>query len=95
MQQISTLVPRLNPSLGFVTAQEIQNTTNNKKTEAKPWLGRVPAPSKNILYKFNQRKLVYENTKGKNMTVLMCIIYDYAHMTKYTGKSKVSNMKLK
>ena len=33
-------------SLGFVTAQEIQNTTNNKKkTEAKPWLGRFPAPS--------------------------------------------------
>ena len=29
VQQIFTLVPRLNPSLGFVTAQEIQNTTNN------------------------------------------------------------------
>ena len=32
MQQIFTLVPRINPSLGFVTAQEI-------------WLGRLPAPS--------------------------------------------------
>ena len=33
VQQIFTLVPRLNPSLGFVTVQEIQNTTNdnNKK----------------------------------------------------------------
>ena len=37
------------PSLGFVTAQEIQNTTNNKKkTEAKPWVGRLPAPSNNV-----------------------------------------------
>ena len=46
VQQIFTLVPRLNPSLGFVTGQEIQNTTNNKKkTEAKPCLGRLPAPS--------------------------------------------------
>ena len=33
VQQIFTLVPRLNPSLGFVTAQEIQNTTNNKKKQ--------------------------------------------------------------
>ena len=28
-QQIFTVVPRLNPSLGFVAAHEIQNTTNN------------------------------------------------------------------
>ena len=36
MQQIFTLVPRLNPSLGFVTAQETQNTTNcQRAAEAK------------------------------------------------------------
>ena len=29
VQQIFTLVLRLNPSLGFVAAQEIQNATNN------------------------------------------------------------------
>ena len=33
VQQIFTLVPRLNPSLGFVTAREIQNTTNNNKNQ--------------------------------------------------------------
>ena len=33
VQQIFTLVPRLNPSFGFVTAQEIQNTTNDKKKQ--------------------------------------------------------------
>ena len=34
-QQIFTLVPRFNPSLGFVTAQEIQNTTNNNNNNKK------------------------------------------------------------
>ena len=36
VQQIFTLVPRLNPSLGFVTAQEIrstENTNNNNKKQ--------------------------------------------------------------
>ena len=33
VQQIFILVPRLKPSLGFVTAQEIQNTTNNDKKQ--------------------------------------------------------------
>ena len=35
VQQIFTLVPRLNPSLGFVTAQEIQNATNNNNKKQK------------------------------------------------------------
>ena len=43
VQQIFTLVPRLNPSFGFVTAQEIQNTTNNnnKKQRRNPDLGAL------------------------------------------------------
>ena len=50
VQQIFTLVPLLNLSLGFVTAQEnwsTENTNNNKKKEVEPWLGRLPAPSNN------------------------------------------------
>ena len=43
------------PSLGFVTAQEIQNMTNNKKkTEVKPWLGRLPAPSKKRCFRWRR-----------------------------------------
>ena len=44
VQQIFTLVvvPRLNPSLGFVAAQEIQNTTlNNKRPSQQPALGAL------------------------------------------------------
>ena len=42
VQQIFTLVPRLNPSLGFVTTKEIQNTTNNSCGYTTPRLGVFP-----------------------------------------------------
>ena len=43
VQQIFTLVPRLNPSLGFVTVQEIWSTenTNNKRLLQQPALGAL------------------------------------------------------
>ena len=45
------------PSLGFVTAQEnSEHDKQKEKTEAKPWLGRLPAPSNNA--KVTSRNLV-------------------------------------
>ena len=48
--KIFTLVPRLNPSLGFATVQEIQNTKNkNKKQRRNLHSGSFrPRPSNNI-----------------------------------------------